>query len=404
MSKREFGKDLVYLTISAGFAFLWMLTSRTDWQLLATDGRQILSTTVEALNEYKHRFGIYPTHLSKLRTLSPRDLQASLAFDEFGRRLRYTALGRDYFVLSSFGPSGLENTAKRHSEMMQTNLPAQMHAVKAQGGSPNSLTSIFIALEGMTSPDGRWIVRRFDNAATDQRLLVTRSADRPELLLIAKHPQVNEFLFPNRKSNGLIFSAEATGERSAGLFWWDLTRNEITPLTLGQSATFNDNIGESAQIILTQASPFQALALQNHARHGDLEAEKDALSITIERWIDNTPLLRWHATNRPEDEWFIGLPTNLDCNHGSSIQHRWCKLAATAHESFMPKPWIDFLASIESSFLFPYAAWTFIHLLRDNQSRLQPDAQTHKGDIDHLRVTIQNRENVPNWLGETINH
>jgi hypothetical protein len=184
-----------------------------------------------------------PANFSEIRLASMKMWDFYVPFDGFGSRLQYVVLGKKQYILRSFGKDKRENSIITEQDSVHIELDP-LPPTPPQLDTSGDHRSLFPAalLPAQRSPTYQLVAQLILNPQSHTRHLVVRSLKRPDFIMIAVHPKVEEF-FWLPSGNTIVYTATNDDIYRDGIYLWNLATNEHTNLLEG----FQDKINVAAE-------------------------------------------------------------------------------------------------------------------------------------------------------------
>ena len=304
--------------------------------------------------------------------------QLGSPYDAYGNRLHYQAIGKQSYLLKSYGEDGRENSVISQYDISRSNLSPQPFTFWKYSHPKGSRLRVYPAslLLGTRNDDG-YVARLVINTETHQRFLaVTKSAD--DFYMVSHHDGIEEFFWVP-SSNKLIYSATGMERYEDGLFLWDLeTRNTTNLLRRFKSDKSKGPIGldvDHQRFYLSLSSLVKPdkiyvyLMAANGVKLDPMEffSQQNLYVVMPSKVADGTPVFSKATFQRgkPWYEWMVPGKDILGRESGNVIQKEWVQLPLKGSVGTVLDRWQEFSIRHPQSPIFAYSLWWLSHVYLD---------------------------------------
>lgn len=376
----------------------WLASTPVDSKGYRADARtrSNLDLAEKNIDHFRQQFKRLPVSLTELRTFSKSIGKKINSHDAYGQRLQYVKLDDAHFVLRSFGADSVQNTiftaadpnVADWNKLQPTPQYQFQHRLQR-------LTYPAVLLAGADSPNKQWQAKLYVDPAVGQSRLIVRHRERSELLMLALHEQVEEFLWlPD--SHRLIYTATGSVRYRDGVYLWDLLEDSTTNLLDEPSAKVGitslsqtkqlwlslAGIVPSGPLVFFFAAPIQQEALDPTAFYNTTNFFVAKISAAKDRRSNVT------RANVPEHlaklvPWTDMAAQITSEDTTSEMQNRWLRLPLAGVTENVIHEWQNFIEAHPQAPLSPYGLWILTSLFSDTYALLQQSK--NKSDSETIR-------------------
>ena len=350
--------------------------SRTE--AILTGNRIVMSSFYA---EYKD----YPFSLSELRSFARNHKLPLSLYDAFGNRFEYIRLNRREYIIRSFGEDGTQNTVLSDRDPSIVSWRDEPERGVSYAYLTKLSLGLFppIMLAGAESPNQEWIADLHVDPAQNARKLIVRYLKAKDILLVAPHDQVDEFLWlPNGYQ--IVFTATGSDRYRDGIYLWNLLDDKtesLTDLILNRAVDMHHadenryyislmGIHLSGPTVYVYLMPSYTYELDPVAFHS--AATISAIKIPESRAAPSIVSLSGFDTVKT----FSALDSIIDRRSSivgtpvRRIHKDWMALPFRGDVEQVLSPWTEFTGEHSLSPVLPYALWQLVILYADAMSLL----------------------------------
>ncbi len=338
------------------------------------------------LDKFRGEFKRLPTTLTELRTYAKSRGENISSYDAYGQRLQYVKLDAEHFVLRSFGNDSVQNTIftatdpkvaawNKIDDTLQYDFQKRLQR----------LTYPAPLLMGADAPNKQWQAQLYVDPAAGQSRLMVRHRQREDLIMLAVHEQVEEFLWlPD--SHRLVYTATGSSRYRDGVYLWDLledsTANLLDNITSKVGITA---LADTTQLWLSLAGVtalgpqvfFYAAGINSKELNPSAFYHPDNYYVAIippektnSAKIGRAKLMPPLITKIPWTDLNeqIIAPTTLH-----NLQTQWLQLPLSGGTENVIRAWQEFIQTHPQTALSPYALWMLTSLFSDSYALLRQD-------------------------------
>ncbi len=279
--------------------FVWV-TCGILWasiQLCTLDSIALRRTAVdltrfqEVIQQFKDKKGELPRSVTELYGFCTRNQLSCSFYDAFGNPFQYLRLGKEYYIVRSFGEKGEENNATYGRNLVRGKLPPlPAISVKAQPNRESQL-AVFPAHfnDGIINQDGSWFARLYRDHRQRLSLLILENKVNSDLFMVAREQKIEEFYWVS--STQIAYTQSGAYRSPDDIYLWDLstgqTRRLIACSTSNQAAPFFNQTTKMMFSILGMNTSTQSLYVLARSRDfeplspGELYNQKNIFEINV---------------------------------------------------------------------------------------------------------------------------
>ncbi len=414
-------KRLTTLAVIWGASIIWICL--VELPIFSFIKNRLTDKTVEGvaslIEAYKKARKKNPDSLASLREFAREHSQEFGIYDAYGNRLNYIRLGKQYYLIRSFGEDEVQNrptTAPDRARIRGGAFPKE--AALTYDFQPETSPSLFpgILLEGTDSADGEWHARLYNDREDRIKSLVVRKKTSSGIIMLAPHDRIEEFFWvPGRMQ--LVYSVTASGRAPDGIYLWDLATDQVINLLTKKQQTNPkgqiENLTKNSKVWISMASISEkgptVFAFVAPRHEGGLDARdffKSERLISLR--IPENPLD--HSTRAPDvnkkrslslgsasvrglDELLLETYVSRDRLRGlpyRSVQKHFLALPLRGEAEPTLVAWNHFANRVVESPIFPYGLWILTNLYSQAHENLIPHASKEADVLRSYGTEIAN--------------
>lgn len=414
-------KRLAVLAVIWGVSITWICL--VELPLFSFIKNKFTDKTVESLagliEAYKKAKKKTPDTLASLREFARESDHEFGIYDAYGNRLSYTRLGKQYYLIRSFGEDEVQNrptSAPDRAKIRGGAFPKG--AALTYDFQPDTPPSLFpgILLEGSDSADGGWHARLYNNREDRISYLVVRKKTPSGIIMSAPHDRVEEFFWvPGRLQ--IVYSVTASGRAPDGIYLWDLTTDQVTNLLAKKPQAGHrdqiENITKNPKFWISLAGISEkgptVFAFVAPRHDGGLDARdffrsERLISLNIpdsprDKPTQTADLTRKKALSigyapvRGLDELLRETYVSRDRIRGlpyRSVQRHFLALPLRGEPEPILVAWNHFANRVVESPIFPYGLWILTNLYSQAHENLIPHASKEADVLRSYGTEIAN--------------
>lgn len=399
--------------------FLWYVA--TVWPEFNFGGEMRTRSQLRRLQELvaKHKTVAehLPRDIAELRIFALQNQYSFSLYDGFARRIQYETLSKDHYCIKSFGEDGAENTIHSPLDPCVCDLPPTAAEPPLYDYASDAKAQLFPALllMGARAPMGSLTAEIQVDYDNQKRTLVVRDLNRPEFILTAAHPGIEEF-FWLPSGYEIVFSATSSIRYHDGIYVWDLLTNQMRNLLedFVNDIHVKSNAAEKHFFI-----SLSGIDEGGHSLYAFIAADQDN-SLPPEQFFSKKNLYkislpkddRTHVTFDPafknkKGDVFESAPIQLTSGVqtgplGLPVQAIWGHLPTTGPMFSVIDQWQEFSVTYPKTPLFPYSLWYLSSIYADSFRQMagpQPkQAQTLRAFGMELSKALSRLSMAPSYL------
>lgn len=414
-------KRLTTLAVIWGASITWICL--IELPVFTIVKNRLTDKTIEniagLIETYKKAEKKTPESLASLRDFAREGGYEFGIYDAYGNRLSYTRLGKQYYLIRSFGEDEVQNRPASAPDRARIRGGAfPKGAALTYDFQPDTPPSLFpgILLEGSDSADGGWHARLYNNREDRISYLVVRKKTATGIIMTAPHDRVEEFFWvPGRLQ--IVYSVTASRRAPDGIYLWDLATDQVANLlTKKPQAGHHDqieNITKNPRFWISLAGISEkgptvfAFVVSRH--DGGLDARdffrsERLLSLHIPDSPSDHPMQNTHVTRkkalsigyssvRDLDELLRETFVSRDRLRGlpyRSVQRHFLNLPLRGEPEPILVAWNHFANRVVESPIFPYGLWILTNLYSQAHENLIPHASKEADVLRSYGTEIAN--------------
>ena len=302
-----------------------------NWKHPALPDLLRLKTNEKIIKDFIKEIEVAPLKLREINVYGLKKL--TYLYDKFGQRFQYVPLSDRDWILRSFGSDGMQNTilSERDTFVSSWGKKENVGVSYKYQDKPHYFPPSL--LQGALSPDEKWVAKLYQHSYLEQSLLVVKNAKESDLVMIAFHDRIEEFLWvPN--STQIIFTASGSLRYRDGVYLWNLRTNATKQLigkenNLPGGASVDHahqwylslggiNKNEDLAYVFLYPRITDVLEFSQFFKNNSLQI----FNLNSEKLIKNEQKFDLHPLSL-----LRGLKSVQSCQRGSLLQKRWCELS-----------------------------------------------------------------------------